>query len=135
MRTIVIALSLAAAMLAPLPVNAAPAPTLIVQVDAGDGVWKRWTIGCSPTRGTLPNRVKACALLAKQGRKIFTPVPRDSMCTMVYGGPQRATVTGTWKGVKVKASFNRSNGCEIARWERAKVLFPVRTGVLEPSVG
>ena len=134
MRTLPIALALAASVLAPMPVQATPAPSLTIRVDAGDGVWKRWTLGCSPTRGTHPNRVKACALLAKQGRRLFTPVPKDTMCTMIYGGPQRATITGTWKGAQVKASFNRSNGCEIARWDRAKALFPVKTGVLEQPV-
>lgn len=131
MRRFLIALAMAASVLAPAAVQAAPAPTLTIRTDAGDGVWKRWTLGCSPTRGTLPNRAKACALLIAQGSRLFTPVPKDALCTMNYGGPQRATVTGTWKGVRVQASFNRSNGCEIARWDRARALFPVKTGVLD----
>jgi hypothetical protein len=40
------------------------------------------------------------------------------MCTEIYGGPQRARVVGTVKGQPVRATFSRTNGCEIARWQR-----------------
>lgn len=48
----------------------------------------------------------------------FVPVPRDAVCEMIYGGPQRAHVTGRWAGRSVDAAFNRSNGCEIDRWNK-----------------
>jgi hypothetical protein len=52
------------------------------------------------------------------------------MCTMIYGGPETATVTGTWNGKKVDATFNRKNGCELKRWSVLAPLFgslpPVR---------
>jgi len=41
------------------------------------------------------------------------------MCTQIYGGPQTATVRGSWGGQAVDASFSRENGCEIARWDAA----------------
>ena len=47
------------------------------------------------------------------------PVPADQMCTQIYGGPETATVRGTWQGERVDASFSRQNGCEIARWDAA----------------
>jgi hypothetical protein len=34
----------------------------------------------------------------------------------VYGGPATARVTGMWQGRGVDASFERTDGCEIARW-------------------
>jgi hypothetical protein len=40
------------------------------------------------------------------------------MCTEIYGGPQQARVVGTVKGQLVRATFSRTNGCEIARWQR-----------------
>jgi hypothetical protein len=43
-------------------------------------------------------------------------------CTMIFGGPQVATVKGTWRGKPVDARFARDNGCEIARWNKAKPL-------------
>jgi hypothetical protein len=49
--------------------------------------------------------------------KLLEPVPATAACTMIYGGPQKATVTGTLEGQAVNATFERSNGCEIARWD------------------
>ena len=49
---------------------------------------------------------------------LLKPVPSDQMCTMIYGGPQTAKVTGTLRGKDVDAGFSRSNGCEIARWDK-----------------
>jgi hypothetical protein len=50
------------------------------------------------------------------GKNPFEPVPSNAVCTMVYGGPATAHVTGTWHGREVNARFKRSNGCEIERW-------------------
>jgi len=47
------------------------------------------------------------------------------MCTQIYGGPEEARVTGTFRGRSIDARFNRVNGCEIARWNRVAVLFPI----------
>jgi hypothetical protein len=33
-------------------------------------------------------------------------------------------VRGTFRGRRVRASFNRTNGCEIERWNRVAFLFP-----------
>ena len=89
---------------------------------------RRWTLECGPAGGSHPHAAKACARLAATP-KPFRPVPRDAMCTEIYGGPQEALVTGMYRGAQVNARFNRVNGCEIARWERIAVLFPVAVGV------
>jgi hypothetical protein len=52
----------------------------------------------------------------------FAPVPDDAVCTMQYGGPQTATVTGTYRGETVDTVFTLENGCEIARWQEAAAL-------------
>ncbi|MGZ4660154.1 MAG: serine protease inhibitor, partial [Arthrobacter sp.] len=44
----------------------------------------------------------------------------DRACTQQYGGPQKATVTGSVDGVAVDSSFARTNGCEISAWDAAK---------------
>lgn len=93
--------------------------------DAGDV--HRWTLECGPAGGTHPHPAKACARLAAVPHA-FRPVPRDAMCTQIYGGPEEALVTGTYRGAAVRARFNRVNGCEIARWNRIAVLFPVSAG-------
>lgn len=57
---------------------------------------------------------------------LLKPVPKDQVCTMIYGGPETATITGTLRGSAVKSEFSRTNGCEIARWnELAKALKPL----------
>jgi hypothetical protein len=77
-----------------------------------------WPDGSKPdhTTTTFTGAVTAADL---------APVPSGSACTMIFGGPQKATITGTLDGQPVNASFERSNGCEIARWENL-----VKLGVL-----
>src|SRR5262245_14349561 len=78
----------------------------------------KWTLRCDPASGTLQRPRRACTRLQAGGRKLFAPVPRDLMCTEIYGGPQVARVTGTFAGRKIAATFNRTNGCQIARWDK-----------------
>jgi hypothetical protein len=85
---------------------------------------RRWTLQCNPTGGTHPNAARACARLASLEAP-FRPVPKDAMCTQIYGGPEEALVTGTFRGRPVRAVFKRTNGCEIARWNRVAALFPI----------
>jgi hypothetical protein len=77
-----------------------------------------WTLSCNPPRGTLRSPRVACRGLASGGAKLFAPVPADAVCTEIYGGPQSARVVGRVNGRKVWARFNRSNGCQIERWDR-----------------
>ena len=46
------------------------------------------------------------------------PVSPNVACTEIYGGPAVARVRGTIDGQSVDARLNRTNGCEIARWQR-----------------
>jgi hypothetical protein len=85
---------------------------------SGSTADKSWTLRCNPARGTLRRPGVACRRLAAGGVKLFAPVPRDAICTEIYGGPQVARVTGTVNGKRVWASFSRTNGCHIARWNR-----------------
>ena len=73
---------------------------------------------CDPPRGDHPQPAEACKEIAAAGLSIFQPVPKDQACTMIYGGPQEATISGSFKGAHVEGEFNRSNGCEIDRWEK-----------------
>jgi hypothetical protein len=52
----------------------------------------------------------------------FAPTPPATVCTQIYGGPQEALITGTFRGRRVWARFSRRNGCEIARWNRIAFL-------------
>ena len=112
--------------LSALPVTAAAAASdisLVVRVDSGDGTWSRVTLRCDPAGGTHPRRARACAALLAAGRGVLAPVPPDRMCTQQYGGPERARITGVWRGKTVDARFNRTDGCQIARWNALGVVF------------
>ena len=77
-----------------------------------------WTLRCNPAGGSLPRPARACTRLLAGGVRLFAPVPKTAACTEIYGGPQQARAVGTVKGRVVRATFSRTNGCEIARWQR-----------------
>ncbi|MDG4865325.1 hypothetical protein P8605_44995, partial [Streptomyces sp. T-3] len=64
------------------------------------------------------------ARLAEEGDDPFAPVGADTYCTMQYGGPGTAHVTGSWRGRPVDATFDRSDGCEIGRWNSLVPVLP-----------
>jgi hypothetical protein len=73
------------------------------------------TLTCDPDGGSHPDPARACdALLAHEDA--LAPVAGDVACTELYGGPQMATI---W-GATFRARFERTNGCEIARWDALK---------------
>jgi hypothetical protein len=78
----------------------------------------RWTLRCNPGGGTLSNRKRACAKLSTMTLGTFAPVPKNVLCTEIYGGPQKAVVKGTIGARRIWSSFRRRNGCEIERWNR-----------------
>ncbi len=80
--------------------------------------FERWTVTCLPRGGTLPTRRAACKRLGSLTAEAFAPLPTGMLCSMIYGGPQKAVVKGTIAGGRVWSSFRRRNGCEIARWNR-----------------
>ena len=61
-----------------------------------------------------------CAALDVVAPKVFEPVPVDQACTAIYGGPRKATITGTYQDEPVSAVFTQENGCEIARWNQIR---------------
>ena len=107
----------------------APATELTVTFwpQGRDGESVEATLTCDPAGGTHPDPEAACAALAADPEAL-EPVPPDAVCTMIFGGPERATVVGVLAGENVNAAFERSNGCEIDRWDRMAVLLQ-----LEPA--
>ena len=77
-----------------------------------------WTLRCDPPAGSLRQPARACERIASGGAKLFAPVPRGIACTQIYGGPQKARVVGTVLGTQVWATFTRTDGCQIGRWQR-----------------
>ncbi len=92
----------------------------------------RYELYCHPAGGTHPHAREACDQLDGQtswGKDPFAPVPRGQMCTMIYGGPEHAHIAGTWAGRPVSADFDRTNGCETARWNRFSTVFGESKGL------
>ena len=48
----------------------------------------------------------------------FEPVPAETACTEIFGGPETAIITGNLAGEPVEGEFSRANGCEIERFDR-----------------
>jgi hypothetical protein len=58
-------------------------------------------------------------------RDPFRPVPPGTICTGLNGGPAVAVVCGTFRGRRVWSVLKRIDGCQIERWNRVRVLFPI----------
>ena len=85
--------------------------------DGKDGTRRAATLTCDPNGGTHSDPARACAALDAHPEALHA-VPGDIACTEIYGGDQVAEVVGTGpEGTKLRAILNRSNGCEIARWD------------------
>jgi hypothetical protein len=112
------------------PPTSTGATSLTVTVQASaDAPADGWSLTCDPAGGTHPDSEAACAALAAASDP-FAPVPPTVACTEIYGGPQIATLQGTYEGEPVNATFTRSNGCEIARWDVLAPVFVIPGGVL-----
>ncbi|MFF9770136.1 SSI family serine proteinase inhibitor [Streptomyces sp. NPDC014636] len=141
-RRLLMASLAAAASLVPLTTTAASAtgavPPPVRPEDRGDHLTVvvrhagaardgRYEVYCHPDAGHHPDVAGACRALdahTRWGRDPFAPVPPGTTCTMFYGGPATARVTGTWAGRPVDASFDRGDGCETGRWDRMVPLLP-----------
>ncbi|MGW4881330.1 SSI family serine proteinase inhibitor [Streptomyces sp. NPDC004262] len=94
---------------------------------AGAGRDGTYELSCHPGAGSHPDVSAACEALDRNtrwGHDTFAPVAPGTACTMLYGGPATAHVTGTWAGRPVDADYDRSNGCEIGRWNQLVPLLP-----------
>ena len=94
------------------------------------GTKRTWSLRCAPASGTLARPAAACRRLAAGGTELFAGVPKDVVCTQIYGGPQTGRVVGTLQGERVSAAFSRSDGCQIERWERVSPWLLPRGGVI-----
>ena len=73
---------------------------------------------CDPPGGSLRQPARACERISSGGARLFAPMPRGIACTQIYGGPQKARVVGAVLGTRVWATFTRTDGCQIGRWQR-----------------
>jgi LysM repeat protein len=95
------------------------------------------TLDCDGgARGTgyLAKVAKPACALARKGTvaAIATEHRGTRLCHEGYGGPQRATITGTIGGRRVKVTIDRADGCGIDDWNRLRALLgaPERRGAI-----
>jgi hypothetical protein len=104
---------------------------LTVTLDLGvpnAGPPQTWQVACPSTGHT-----GACARLVASKDAFTSPSP-DLACTMIYGGPEVLTVTGTVGTRKVNYRTGRTNGCEIADYARDLALVtPFRPAGVTPT--
>ena len=81
------------------------------------------TLRCHQGESGTGTARAACTRLDSIGGPVG-PTPDRQMCSMLYGGPQTARVTGVWRGTPVDESYNRTNGCQTSRWERMVPVLP-----------
>ncbi|MFF1447527.1 SSI family serine proteinase inhibitor [Streptomyces sp. NPDC058274] len=114
--------------LMPLPIPGGESGDhLVVTVSHAGQADGKYELTCHPGGGSHPDAAAACDKLdsgTRWGKDPFAPVPQGSMCTMQYGGPATAHVTGTWAGRPVDARYDRGDGCEIGRWNALVPLLP-----------
>jgi hypothetical protein len=94
--------------------------TITLRPTGPDGPAQRRSIECG--RLGPKARDRACQSLAGLTAEQLKPVPAGTACTQIYGGPAVARVRGELLGKRVDAHFELTNGCEIERWDRNRVL-------------
>jgi hypothetical protein len=88
----------------------------------GVGEPKVWTLRCDPPGGTFPDAEEACDRLDDVDQP-FAETPMETVCTQQHGGDQLASVQGVYRDESVSTRFDRTNGCEISRWDKHAFLF------------
>ena len=66
-----------------------------------------------------------CAATKRLEKRDFAPTPAGVACSMIYGGPETATVKGTLRGQPIDAQFSRTDGCQTSRWRKVQELLAV----------
>jgi hypothetical protein len=72
----------------------------------------------SGTGAYAATAIQICAELASRAG-VFDQIEQSGgqVCAEIYGGPQRASITGSIAGQSVDVSIDRSNGCGIDQWQ------------------
>lgn len=109
--------------------SAGPPVTLRVVFVRSSGARHVADLRCTGTRARADGFLRdvgarrACAR-ARRVETLLTTPPKRQACTQIYGGPERAVVTGRIGSRRVARRFSRTNGCQIADWTAAQPLLP-----------
>jgi len=110
-----------------VPLGAGTLATLDIVITHPDADDVSYTISCLGDTATITadvglNDFAACQQLADDAvrDRLLNGAPKNQVCTEQYGGPDVATITGTYDGVdgpKINTTIDRSNGCGIDEWD------------------
>ena len=91
---------------------------LTVRFDDGAGRVARGTLTCRAGVRRATGVARPASLTCVRVRRIksllLAAADPGRACTLIYGGPQTARVTGRLDGRRVDRRFARTDGCEIA---------------------
>lgn len=101
------------------------------------GTRKAATLTCRASgnraTGYLRRRsVRRLCRAARDLREFLAAAPRHEICTEQWGGPDRAHITGRIGSDAIDRRLARTDGCEIADWDRAQPLLPRPRGARAP---
>lgn len=90
-------------------------------IDMEKPSYETYTLECNSdgtARGSHPNPKDACNHLS-ENRMLYqkTVETEPLICTMIYGGPQLASIEGYINGRNFDISLDRRDGCAISKWD------------------
>jgi hypothetical protein len=128
-----VALSLAA-LAAPAPASPASV-TLTVRYSDGSAAERVAHLRCRRESARADGFLSdvgaraACRHARKSAAFLAARPSAGRVCAQIYGGPERARMTGTIGERRIHRRFKRTDGCAIGDWTRAIPLLPrVRAG-------
>jgi hypothetical protein len=75
----------------------------------------------------------ACQAIEELPDDPGAPVPPNTPCTEIYGGPDVVTIEGELDGDEIDTRLTRENGCEIERFDRFVPLLEALIPDYEPG--
>jgi hypothetical protein len=128
MTALAVVLSLAA-LSGPAPV------TLTVRYSDGSAAERVAHLRCRGDRARADGFLRdagaptACRHARRSAAFLDARPSTKRVCTQIFGGRERARITGTIGTRTIDRRFKRTNGCEIGDWTRAVPLVPrIRAG-------
>lgn len=87
----------------------------------GGLVTRRATLSCraggASATGALAGRAEQACDAVVANRDILVTTTNQQICTMIYGGPEVARITGYSEDRRISRQVTRSDGCGISDWD------------------
>src|SRR4051812_4393115 len=85
----------------------------------------RATLTCRADRARATGwMARGPARACRRARRMPAAPPAGALCTQIYGGPQRARITGRVGSRRIDRALKRTDGCRIDEWDRMVPLVP-----------